>query len=76
MSLRCLVVWLSRLVELGKLELATSQKEKKVPLSTFFRKMKNRTGVGETRFISCADCGEDFCQGEVCNLLQYENFKR
>ncbi|XP_014287486.1 serine/arginine-rich splicing factor 10 [Halyomorpha halys] len=66
----------SRLVELGKLELAARQKDKKTPETQFLRKMKNKAGVTETRFISCNECGEDFCQRETCHLLMYDNFKR
>ncbi|XP_024085737.1 uncharacterized protein LOC106663080 [Cimex lectularius] len=65
-----------RLVELGKLVLATQEKEKKITDESFKRKMKNRSGVVETRYISCAECGEDFCQKESCTLFTYENFRR
>ncbi|KAK9502759.1 hypothetical protein O3M35_011469 [Rhynocoris fuscipes] len=68
--------YFSRLVELGKLQIATQEKEKKNPDSSFMRKMKNRAGVVETRYISCPECGDDFCQTETCTLLQYENFRR
>ncbi|CAH1400410.1 unnamed protein product [Nezara viridula] len=68
--------YFSRLVELGKLELAARQKEKKIPETQFLRKMKNKAGVTETRFLSCNECGEDFCQRETCHLMMYDNFKR
>ncbi|KAF6202909.1 hypothetical protein GE061_003316 [Apolygus lucorum] len=38
-----------RLVELGKLEIATQEKEKKNPDASFMRKMKNRAGIQESR---------------------------
>uniref|UniRef100_A0A0K8SEZ6 Uncharacterized protein n=1 Tax=Lygus hesperus TaxID=30085 RepID=A0A0K8SEZ6_LYGHE len=38
-----------RLVELGKLEIATLEKEKKNPDASFMRKMKNRAGIQESR---------------------------
>uniref|UniRef100_A0A0A9WKU0 Uncharacterized protein n=1 Tax=Lygus hesperus TaxID=30085 RepID=A0A0A9WKU0_LYGHE len=65
-----------RLVELGKLEIATLEKEKKNPDASFMRKMKNRAGIQESRYISCTECGEDFCLKEVCMMFQYENFRR
>ncbi|XP_073968593.1 uncharacterized protein [Rhodnius prolixus] len=68
--------YFSRLVELGKLEIATLEKEKKNPDSSFMRKMKNRAGVVETRYLSCTECGDDFCMAETCTMMQYENFRR
>ncbi|BET02953.1 Hypothetical protein NTJ_15771 [Nesidiocoris tenuis] len=68
--------YFSRLVELGKLEISTQEKEKKYPDSSFMKKMKNRAGIQESRYISCTECGEDFCQKEFCMMFQYENFRR
>ena len=54
-----------RLVELGKSELKTKAKDKRdYAKNTMFRKTKNRSGVTETRIISCAECGEEYCNGE------------
>ncbi|KAG8337585.1 arginine/serine-rich coiled-coil protein 2 [Homalodisca vitripennis] len=63
----------SRLVELGKLRLQTEERERKVNDSDFLRKMKNRAGVLETRLISCIECGEEFCSGELCTDFMYES---
>lgn len=60
------------MVELGKLRLQTEERERKVNDSDFVRKMKNRAGVLETRLVSCVECGEEFCSGELCTDFLYE----
>ncbi|XP_054287712.1 arginine/serine-rich coiled-coil protein 2 [Macrosteles quadrilineatus] len=62
----------TRLVELGKLRLQTEERERKVNDSDYVRKMKNRAGVLETRLVSCAECGEEFCSGELCGDFMYD----
>lgn len=65
-----------RLVELGKLKIQTEERERKVNDSDYIRKMKNRAGVLETRLISCVECGEEFCSGELCTDFMYESSLR
>ncbi|XP_075225797.1 uncharacterized protein LOC142326951 [Lycorma delicatula] len=66
----------SRLVELGKLRLQTEEREKRVSTTEFIRRMKSRSGVMETRVVSCTECHEEFCMGETCGEFMYEAFIR
>jgi len=68
--------YFSRLVELGKLRIQMNEKEGKTPDTDFLRKMKNKSGVEESRYLSCGECGEEFCLKETCCLFQYDSFKR
>ncbi|XP_037294702.1 uncharacterized protein LOC119189375 [Manduca sexta] len=40
------------------------------------RKTKNRSGVTETRIVSCAECGEEYCNGKMCVITNYDMFAR
>lgn len=54
-----------RLIELGKSELKTKAKDKReFSKNPMIRKTKNRSGVTETRIVSCAECGEEYCDGQ------------
>ncbi|KAJ8713359.1 hypothetical protein PYW07_013729 [Mythimna separata] len=67
----------NRLVELGKSELKTKAKDKRdYAKNSMFRKTKNRSGVTETRIISCAECGEEYCNGKQCAITNYDMFAR
>lgn len=62
-----------RLVELGKSELRTQNRDKReAVMNTAVRKTKNRSGVIETRVVSCSECGEEFCDGK--NICDYKIF--
>lgn len=64
------------MVELGKLQLAAREKEKKIPLASYIRKSKNRAGVLETKIVSCRECGEEFCSTETCRQFAYDTYER
>ncbi|GLV41857.1 uncharacterized protein CBL_13589 [Carabus blaptoides fortunei] len=69
--------YFSRLVELGKSQLKTAIRDKRLALAeSSIRKTKNKSGVIETRAICCIECGEEFCEGKTCGLFQYESFSR
>lgn len=69
--------YFDRLIEMGKLQIKTENIDKKVnaPSSTM-RKFKNKAGVIETRILTCAECGEEFCLGNTCNEFNYDLFAR
>lgn len=53
-----------RLIELGKSELRTKARDKREQAKTnMVKRIKNRSGVTETRIVSCAECGEEYCNG-------------
>lgn len=63
-----LLLFICRLVELGKLEIKTRAYEKRqMAIDPQIRKTKNKAGIVEMRVVSCAECGEDFCNGTVFN---------
>ncbi|XP_066156897.1 uncharacterized protein [Euwallacea fornicatus] len=69
--------YFSRLVELGKLRNKSRASEKRQSqMDPQVRRIKNKSGVVEMRVVSCAECGEDFCNGKVCGLFGYDAFAR
>ncbi|XP_047504238.1 uncharacterized protein LOC125049152 [Pieris napi] len=69
--------YFNRLIELGKSELRTRAKEKRENAkNNMVRKIKNRSGVTETRVVSCAECGEEYCNGKMCTITNYDMFAR
>lgn len=53
-----------RLIELGKLQIKTELKDKReYTVNTAVRKVKNKSGVIETRVFTCPECSEEFCNG-------------
>lgn len=65
-----------RQVELGTATLKTRNVEKKTPRDSFLRKKKNASGGVESKFLSCKECGIEFCTGESCKIFDYDSFKR
>ncbi|XP_012218355.1 uncharacterized protein [Linepithema humile] len=65
----------SRLVEMGKLELKTINKERRSPTSPI-RRSKNRAGIIESSVKTCRECGEEYCFGEFCGDVLYDSFVR
>lgn len=54
-----------RLIELGKLQLKTELKDKReYALNSGIRKVKNKSGIIETRVFTCPECSEEFCNGK------------
>ncbi|RVE54104.1 hypothetical protein evm_001227 [Chilo suppressalis] len=67
----------NRLIELGKAELKTKAREKReLAKNNMIRKTKNRSGVTETRIVSCSECGEEYCNGKWCVITNYDMFAR
>jgi len=65
-----------RQVELGTATLKTRNTEKRIPRDSFLRKKKNASGGVESKFLSCKECGIEFCTGESCKIFDYDSFKR
>ncbi|XP_043281734.1 uncharacterized protein [Venturia canescens] len=65
----------SRLVEMGKLEVKTLARERRMSTSPI-RRSKNRSGIIESSVKICGECGEEYCFGESCGDIAYESFTR
>lgn len=50
--------------------------EKRIPRDSFLRKKKNASGGVEAKFLSCKECGIEFCTGDSCKIFDYDSFKR
>lgn len=50
--------------------------EKRTPRDIFLRKKKNASGGVEAKFLSCKECGIEFCTGNRCKIFDYDSFKR
>lgn len=65
------------MVEIGKLQLKTEARDKReYSLNASVRKVKNKSGVIETRVYSCNDCSEEFCSGRSCQDFNYDLYTR
>lgn len=65
-----------RLIELGKLDLKTSQRDKREAVNSGVRKIKNKSGIIEMRAALCAECGEEYCDGRACLDFNYDLYVR
>lgn len=45
-------------------------------LNPAVRKVKNKSGVIETRVFTCADCSEEYCNGRTCMEFNYDLYTR
>lgn len=64
-------------MELGKLQIKTEQRDKREnQLSTSVRKVKNKSGIIESRIFTCNECAEEFCNGKVCLDFNYDLYTR
>ncbi|XP_044747533.1 uncharacterized protein LOC123308769 [Coccinella septempunctata] len=69
--------YFSRIIELAKLERKTREQEKRENAKDpQIKKYKNKAGVVEKRIAICAECGQEFCNGEVCTKFSYDSFAR
>uniref|UniRef100_A0A336LXV4 CSON007785 protein n=1 Tax=Culicoides sonorensis TaxID=179676 RepID=A0A336LXV4_CULSO len=69
--------YFSKLVELGKLQIKTEAREKRELIQNpFSKKVKNRSGIVETRIITCNDCLEEFCNSNYCSDFNYDLYLR
>lgn len=65
--------YFSRLVEMGKLQLKSEIRDKKEnQLNPEIKKIKNKSGIVETRLIACPECGEELCNGKK-KIISYKN---
>ncbi|KAH8299582.1 hypothetical protein KR044_003253 [Drosophila immigrans] len=62
--------YFSRMVEMGKLELKTEAKDRReFALNNCIKKIKNKSGIVETRLVTCESCGEEMCWGKRIIIL-------
>lgn len=62
--------YFSRMVEMGKLQLKTEQRDRReFMLNNGIKKMKNKSGIVETRLQTCIECSEELCCGMITYLF-------
>lgn len=68
---------INRLIELGKLQIRTEQRDKREYMSIpAVKKVKNKSGIVEMRPITCAECSEEYCNGRTCIDFNYDLYTR
>lgn len=66
-----------RLIELGKLQIKTELRDKReYMLNSAIRKVKNKSGVMETRVFTCSECSEEYCMNRNCLDYNYDLYSR
>lgn len=60
---------------MGKAEYKTTEKQTKLDQKRV-RKVKNRSGIIESRPVTCVNCLEEFCNGKNCIEFGYDHFDR
>ncbi|XP_037957033.1 uncharacterized protein LOC119686604 [Teleopsis dalmanni] len=69
--------YFSRMVEMGKLQLKTEARDKReFALNNCVKKVKNKSGIVESRLMTCVECGEELCCGRACTKFNYDLFVR
>ncbi|XP_022218316.1 uncharacterized protein LOC111071339 [Drosophila obscura] len=69
--------YFSRMVEMGKLELKTEARDRReFALNSCVKKIKNKSGIVETRLMTCESCGEEMCCGKSCGDFNYDLYIR
>ncbi|EDV97550.1 uncharacterized protein LOC6558210 [Drosophila grimshawi] len=69
--------YFSRMVEMGKLELKTEARDRReFALNNCIKKIKNKSGIVETRLVTCESCGEEMCWGKTCGDFNYDLYVR
>ncbi|XP_037036160.1 uncharacterized protein LOC119074238 [Bradysia coprophila] len=67
----------SKIIELGKLQLKTDLKDKRdYALNPAIKKVKNKSGVVESRVLTCPECSEEYCNGRGCCDFNYDLYTR
>lgn len=67
----------TRLIELGKLQIKTEHRDKREYIQNpAIRKVKNKSGIIETRVQTCAECSEEYCNGRTCQDFNYDLYSR
>lgn len=65
------------MVDLGKLQLKTEARDKRDnTIQSAIKKVKNKSGIIETRAYTCNECSEEFCNGKSCADFNYDLFTR
>lgn len=65
------------MIELGKLQIRTEQRDKRENISNpVVKKVKNKSGVVEMRPITCTECSEEYCNGRTCIEFNYDLYTR
>lgn len=65
------------MIELGKLQIRTEQRDKREYMSNpVIKKVKNKSGVVEMRPITCVECSEEYCNGRTCIEFNYDLYTR
>lgn len=65
------------MIELGKLQIRTEQRDKRESLSNLVvKKVKNKSGIVEIRPITCVECSEEYCNGKTCIEFNYDLYTR
>ncbi|KAJ6635749.1 hypothetical protein Bhyg_14335 [Pseudolycoriella hygida] len=69
--------YFSKIVEIGKLQLKTELKDKRdYALNPAIKKVKNKSGVVESRVLTCPECNEEYCNGRGCCDFSYDLYTR
>lgn len=62
---------------MGKLQIKTELRDKReYMLNSGIRKVKNRSGVMETRVFTCPECSEEYCMSRNCLDFNYDLYSR
>lgn len=65
------------MIELGKAQIKTNLRDKRDEiLNPAVRKVKNKSGVIETRVYTCVECSEEYCNGRTCLEFNYDLYTR
>lgn len=64
--------YFSRMVEMGKLQLKTEQRDRReFILNSGVKKLKNKSGIVETRLQTCSECSEELCYGMSSYVISF-----
>lgn len=67
----------NRLIEMGKLQIRTEQRDKRdYLLNPAVKKVKNKSGVIKMRPMTCSECSEEYCNGQACIDFSYDLYTR
>lgn len=62
---------------MGKLQIKTELRDKReYIINAAIRKVKNKSGVMETRVFTCSECSEEYCMSRNCLDFSYDLYTR
>lgn len=65
------------MIELGKLQIRTEQRDRREYMTNpAIKKVKNKSGVVELRPVTCTECSEEYCNGRTCTEFNYDLYTR